>query len=318
MDYYCQLIGKRLTNEISREEDAELNKWINESNKNNTYYQQTVLAWELAMLESDKGLKNRVKDTYKRKIQESKTRKKMRILINVAAAACISILMVLQAVDEFSWLRTVGYECVEANEGVLSYVLPDGSVVKINGESRIKYKKNFNSNQRYVYLEGEAFFEVKKNPVKPFVINAKDSKICVLGTSFNVNAYDDKKGVCTSVLTGRVEFSSEKYEETKIVLLPGDKANISNKSLELCETDCEKDFYWVRKKMLFEGEDLESVTKKIKRIYGVYPEFKTQDLKGIKITASFDNEKIEEIVKILNLTNDLKIELDGRIMKIGR
>ncbi|CAN0506351.1 unnamed protein product, partial [Scytosiphon promiscuus] len=96
----------------------------------------------------------------------------------------------------------------------LNFTLPDGSVIKLNGQSTLSFKENFQEGLlREVYLEGEAFFNVAKNAKKPFVIHTSYSEVKVLGTSFNVNAFPENKEVKVSVSTGKV-LVKQKSNET--------------------------------------------------------------------------------------------------------
>jgi ferric-dicitrate binding protein FerR (iron transport regulator) len=103
---------------------------------------------------------------------------------------------------------------------------PDGTTVVLNENSRISYNADFGKVKREIILEGEAFFDVAKNPGMPLVIHVKNVDIRVLGTSFNVKAYPSDKGVETSLIKGAVEVSSRRWPDQKILLRPNEKVNI--------------------------------------------------------------------------------------------
>ncbi|MBN8850791.1 MAG: hypothetical protein BGO55_30175 [Sphingobacteriales bacterium 50-39] len=105
-------------------------------------------------------------------------------------------------------------------------LFPDGTSVVLNENSRISYNADFGKVKREIVLEGEAYFDVAKNPGMPLIIHAKNVDIKVLGTSFNVKAYPSDKGVETSLIKGAVEVSSKQWPEQKILLRPNEKINI--------------------------------------------------------------------------------------------
>ncbi|MGI9541775.1 MAG: FecR family protein, partial [Cyclobacteriaceae bacterium] len=103
-------------------------------------------------------------------------------------------------------------------------ILPDKSRVWLNKNSRLSYDTSFNRSERQVALVGEAFFEVRPDTARPFVIWANESKTSVLGTSFNLRAYDNEDPTVT-VVTGKVGFANANISHTKVVLTPGEKGS---------------------------------------------------------------------------------------------
>jgi ferric-dicitrate binding protein FerR (iron transport regulator) len=103
---------------------------------------------------------------------------------------------------------------------------PDGTTVVLNENSRISYNADFGKVKREIFLEGEAYFDVARNPEMPLIIHAKNVDIKVLGTYFNVKAYPSDKGVETSLIKGAVEVSSKLYPGQKVLLRPNEKVDI--------------------------------------------------------------------------------------------
>src|SRR5688572_15893212 len=109
--------------------------------------------------------------------------------------------------------------------------LTDGSKVWLNADSKLQYPEVFSGNLREVYLNGEAFFEVTKNPSRPFIIHLANGTVRVLGTSFNIRAYDNEKTVETSVTTGKVAFipkyTTPAKKQDTIFITPNNKVRYS-------------------------------------------------------------------------------------------
>ncbi len=209
--------------------------------------------------------------------------------------------------------------------------LPDGSSVWLNSSSKLTYTtEDFGSKIREVSLVGEAYFDVAKNPNKPFIIHTTQMDIKVLGTAFNVKSYPTDKTVETSLIHGSVEVTLNDRQE-KILLKPNEKlvlnkqqnksekSNTLNKQMknkanekpiiELSHlTIYPKDnsiveTAWMENKLVFRNESLEEIALKMERWYGVSIIINNEDLKKEIITGSFEKESINQALKALQFTN---------------
>ena len=148
------------------------------------------------------------------------------------------------------------------NPGMMtSVVLPDSTVVYLNSESTLRYPSTFEGrNQRKVELTGEAFFKVIKDVEKPFIVSTThQSQIEVLGTSFNVEAYDDMSDVSTTLIEGKVNFSFQTGAQKKrVALKPGQKVvyDSTNGTTHLYETSGETETSWKDGKIIFNNTSL--------------------------------------------------------------
>ncbi len=326
------IINKVLANSASKEEQNMLDRWLREKPENQQSFDLKRQQWEEMLLFVDVEDKKRVFANIKNKIDQDKklidftersTRKSswgwMKVAASVVSLISLGALSYYEISDPFSHLNLVGYDLVEANAGVQkTQVLADGSTIYLNGDSRLKYKIDSESEERKLYLEGEAFFDVARDESKPFVIGLEKSKVQVLGTSFNIQAYPDDEQISTSVVTGRVAF--ERSDDKSLVLLPGNKGVINKhqKSIEKYDVDNSKDVAWMNKALYFENTSLSEMAKSLYRMYGVKLKFTDGSLNNLKITAKFENEKIEEILKILEMTNEFSYKIDNELVLIGR
>lgn len=142
--------------------------------------------------------------------------------------------------------------------------LPDGTMVWLNASSSISYPTAFEGKTREVTMTGEAYFEVSKNPVKPFIVKTFRDEIKVTGTSFNVNSYTDEADIKTSLLEGIVEVNG-------IRLTPG-KAYMGGK---VVDTDIEKDVAWKNGAFYFHGVELKEAMRQIARWYDIEVNYET-------------------------------------------
>ena len=143
--------------------------------------------------------------------------------------------------------------------------LEDGSIVSLNANSTLKYFKHLSSDKRQVRLEGEAFFEVTKNPSRPFIIEAGQGEVKVLGTSFNVNTALNKVEVI--VKTGKVQLSSKTKRGINITLLPGNRGILNNDQLQKDTVLSENEYAWKTGRLVFKNEQLSDVVKTLENIY---------------------------------------------------
>lgn len=192
--------------------------------------------------------------------------------------------------------------------GTYSIVLSDGTTVWLNAASKLEYPDQFASDERRVKLMGEAFFQVAKDASKPFRIEVENSVIEVLGTSFNVNAY--QKEINTSLVEGKVKILSQGREA---YLSPGNEAIVSPDKIRIQPADIQKNTAWQRGEFLLDGSSFEEIISQISRWYNV--DFvNAQDITlNNRFSGTLSREsRLSEVLKILAYTTNRKFEIDGR------
>ena len=154
--------------------------------------------------------------------------------------------------------------------GEYSLLLADGTRVWLNATSELEYPVAFNDGERVVRLKGEAYFEVAKDANRPFIVEAGGMRTRVLGTSFNIQAYDDETDVCATLVSGRVQVSLQSSRAT-VDLTPGREAvwKRGTSDLRTREADIHKATAWRHGQFLFDEENLDVVTRMLSRWYGV-------------------------------------------------
>ena len=191
----------------------------------------------------------------------------------------------------------------EVNKGQKAQLwLADGTQVWLNSGSRLSYDANYNDSERVVTLEGEAYFDVAKNPNKRFVVKCGSLEVEALGTRFNVKAYDNDSQITTTLAQGKVRVSDGKSETT---LLPKEVARFDVNS-ETLEKDVVSDLavadFWRTDKMVFDGESLESICRVVERMYGVNIVFRDPKLKTVHFTGTICNNSLNNVFHIISLT----------------
>lgn len=196
--------------------------------------------------------------------------------------------------------------------GIYKVILEDGTKVWLNAATKLSYPERFDNDQRLVSLEGEAYFEVAKDAHRPFRIEAHGTIIEVLGTTFNVNAYESD--VKTYLVEGSVKVKKGMQEN---MLKPGQEAVTFGDEIQIAETDSEKNTAWQRGEFYFDGNDMPEIISRISHWYNV--EFENQELLQGKSTykgAINRNTNLSNTLKILEVATGRSFMIKGRKVQI--
>jgi ferric-dicitrate binding protein FerR (iron transport regulator) len=192
------------------------------------------------------------------------------------------------------------------------FVLPDGTSVRLNSGSTLRYANNFGEKNRFVNIVGEAFFDVKQDKNRPFIVHTNYMDIEVLGTTFNVCAYNDNNLVEMTLLTGSVKASSTKYPENQIIVKPNEKVicNISTGKLTVQRTNIRYETAWLNGEIVFKSETLNHVLAKLERKYGVHIRYEgNPNLLEDRFSGRISKDNhIGDVMKILTDHYSLKYE----------
>ena len=190
---------------------------------------------------------------------------------------------------------------------ITSLTLFDGTTVWLNSESTIKYSSDFNTNNREVYVDGEAYFEVTPNKKVPFIVNLKESKVQVYGTCFNVKSYQNSN-VEVVLKEGKVEFITN---SGSTILKPNEEVIFSPKNGTFTKSlvNVEKILGWKDGKYFYNKEKLGNIIQQLQRWYGVEIIIKNEKLAGYRFTGVIDHQKsIGYNLNTIEMTNKIKIE----------
>lgn len=184
-----------------------------------------------------------------------------------------------------------------------SLALSDGTKINLNAGSWIKYPVQFiKGKKRKVYLKGEAYFDVTKDELHPFIVNANDINVTVLGTEFNMSYYPEDSDITTVLVEGSVRLhqeGQEKNTEFSTLLKPGHKAawNKNKKNMHVEEVDVTLYTAWKSGELLFKKIPFRNIIKRLERHFDVVIEDQHNLLNSQVYSASFRNERIEEILE---------------------
>lgn len=259
---------------------------------------------------------------------------KKRRQVLLASVALLLIFMVFMLIFSPFGNDTALKSQVVTKKGSKTMVkLPDGSSVWVNADSRLQYADNFKGKLREVWLDGEAFFDVKKDPAHPFVIHTDKINIRVLGTSFNVKSYPKDRVIETSLIRGRIEVSFNDRPSENIILRPNEKLTVRkdqsepgnaentpkikldnlqrlNVQNELVETA------WMDNKIAFSNCPMSDIAAMLERRFDISVEFKNPEVMKYRYTGMFNDESINDILTIMKITKPFNYKLNGKKMTI--
>ena len=202
--------------------------------------------------------------------------------------------------------------------GEYSLVLSDGTKVFLNADSELKYPVEFSDGKRIVDLKGEAYFEVHKDSLRPFVVRMNGSEVTVLGTSFNVNTYGDDGQIYTTLVNGAVRVSSVKNGQAE-VLKPGMQSvmDVQSGQLTVREVDVEPYVAWREGRFVFRAMTLDLIMRQLQRWYDFEvfyqnPELKDYEFRGV-IKRDMDLDKVLSVIKV---TTNVDFEVKGKVITI--
>jgi transmembrane sensor len=193
-------------------------------------------------------------------------------------------------------------------------VLPDGSTVIMNGSSTLKVAADFNIKNRHVLLTGEAFFLVKKNHAKPFVVFTDKTATTALGTSFKVQSYPAETVASVMLSTGKVKVESTKTNTIdEVILTPGQQAVLANNKTAFVKSGFDNLSIqnWLNRKLVFANSDLTDITRKFKEIYGINLITSKISPDKVMFTGQFNDQNPIEVLEAIGFSNHFTYTQSG-------
>jgi transmembrane sensor len=332
-----QLMARALNNEVSSVEQEELSCFLSNDESLQQRFELLKRAWreEHDLYEDEDDAKAHIsKIIYKAKTETedllipSSRRRRRRHLVPVSIALIIILAGTLFFVKSHGTISTEKEPLITQKGSRTRSLLPDGSTVWLNAGSKLFFENDFTGKTREVRLEGEAFFDIVKNPSQPFIVHTSGIDIRVLGTAFNVKAYPEDANIETTLYRGLVQvFRQEDAAKTPIVLTPNEKlvlprhaasveSVVSERKNELpvikaapaftiLSIDSSKkeserfETAWIYSRLEFRGENFEQLALKMERWFNVKISFADEKVKRLSFNGSFENETPDQALASL-------------------
>lgn len=332
-----ELTALYVAGEISEEEKKELTILL-ENEENKEIFNSTVTKWNLAERDTEQFNADAAFLKFEKRLGEIpaeisygnnnyRNRKSNLGSLLIKVAASIIIMLGLgTAVYLFNTElpENKGTELItkQTFAGQKSRILlSDGTSINLNSESTLRFPEKFIQNKREVYLDGEAYFEVKKNPDKPFIVHTGKISTIVLGTKFNVSAFPEDDIISVALVEGKVKVEKniserkETLEKEKAVFLSPSEQLVYNKQNEESKIggfEIRKTIGWKDNILVFDNEPLGYVFLKLSRTYGV--KFIAEDAKqrNRKITTDFNDESVWAIIESIKFVTGMEYKTTSK------
>jgi ferric-dicitrate binding protein FerR (iron transport regulator) len=237
----------------------------------------------------------------------------------VLRVAAIILLLVIPSIYFVRYLIRPEQKQLDASLTIKEGKLPDGTSVTLNKGTTLEYPAVFKGNNRNVTLKGEAFFEVKHDETKPFIVKSRNIRIEVLGTSFYVNTNAGNNNIEVVLNSGSVAIYFDDNRKNSLFLSPGEKAEI-NTDQEKMSKDVNTDpnyRSWMTRHFSYNNEPLAVIIADLNKVYHSNLKITTLSISNCLVTATFDHQSMESILHVLQATLDLNINNHGSWIEIS-
>lgn len=317
-DIIKELIAKSLAGETTAEQELQLQKWLQSDSENQKYYESVRKVSQLVedrfAIKESKNIEIDLDaewNTFINRIdheRDSVFRPEPKDTSNslwLKIAAGLLILVTASFGINYLFSRN-GVSTYQTAAEIKTITLPDGSTVTLNKYSKLTHDEDFSEENRSLSFSGEAFFDVTSNPKLPFIIKLKTAEIEVVGTSFNVLAYDSIDIAEVTVKTGVVKFSSVKTGKA-VKLSAGKKGTYTEKELELVSAEnTDVNFLsWSTRKISFNETDLKIIVSTLNKVYNANIILAADVSDSCVVTANFEGQPLESVLRVLESTLNL-------------
>lgn len=322
-----RLIIAHLDGELKGGELKRLSEWVSRSDENAGYYAKIKDLWEASVADASRIAETetewsrfllKVSGEVKSNIFSFNTN--MQIFYRFAAILVLGVLIGGLVVKYSAKQDSLFITSVAPKGSVSQMILADSTLVYLNAGSELRYSPETKQNKREVFLKGEAWFDVKKNPKKPFVVHTPYYLVRVTGTNFNVKAYEADSEITTTLEEGEVKISSSENlkMEKEITLLPGEQLvfNKNSKEMVIKEVDTKLFTSWKDNKLMFLKMSFGDLIILLERKYGVEIKVDNPDILNYHYTGTIKNESILEILEIIKHTIPIQYKIDGQEIHI--
>jgi len=311
--YFDDIIIKYLGNSATEKELSELLQWLEESENNRNKFKEIYDLWlnSNAALIDDTDVEVALSKLRQKAIPFTEKKVSGRFSLNhYFLRIAASILLLLSA-------GYIGYnikgvkeqppvvmnKLLTAADGKGQFILPDGSKVWLNANSTLEYPETFTGGKRIVKLNGEALFQVEKNPDLPFIVKADEMDIEVLGTRFLVQNYPNKASIETVFVEGSIKIGGSYFPES-LILVPGQLVSYNRINAEKSIRTVKSEDYinWINPKLVFDNTLLANIIINLEKWYGVDIIASPELAEKTYMSFTVRRESLEEVLKFMSIT----------------
>lgn len=313
------LLEKYLSGKTTSEEDATLRSYMEEESSADAFDEYAFSKWQDAVTEMPEELKDRIRHNLLTGINTQKRLTFKKILKFSAAAACVAVALVTGfLVGKGTEPEANVFECIAANGQKSTISLPDGTKVMLNSGSSLRYASDFNVKNRDIELNGEAYFEVARNEEIPLVVSAKQMKVEVLGTKFNVRAYSSDPEIVTTLVEGCVKATAGGRE---MIIKPAEEISYNVKSGEMKKYDAPNKNHlipWRDNELFFNGNNLKEIGTILERMYNVNVIFEDETITKYTYTGLVRNSSLSNVLDLITATSPVESQMYFNTIKFSK
>jgi ferric-dicitrate binding protein FerR (iron transport regulator) len=315
------LAAKYLAGSATSDEVAMLEEWVKTDKEKRRLFFEIKKSWMIASTAGQVYDKTRAWENISRETGIHEEKEKIRPLhsgisyknILKIAASVLLLIAGLYSVIYFTQLQE---KTLVAADVPVELELRDGTVINVNKHSNLTYPVRFRGDERRVSLEGEAFFDVARDLQNPFIVEAQDVEIIVLGTSFFISAIKNAPEVEVMVNSGKVALITP--DNRQLALDAGRKGIYIREENQLIEDEISDPNYlsWKTRLIIFDNTRLAEVFEVLENTYGVHFRIVDEGLRNCRLTATFNNKPIEDILAIIRETFEIRFTRSNGIINV--
>lgn len=292
-----EILYRFFNGSASFEEEVQIKTWMESSKENRQeFFHERRIFDALTVLS----------DTNADSAQESNANNRprriwMKELVKIASVILLTIGSTVGLQNYIKSRQPIAMQTISVPAGqYISLNLPDGTAVWLNSRSTLRYPVAFNSSERKIQLDGEAYFEVAKNEKIPFIVSTQKHDVEVLGTKFNVESYSEKDNFITTLMEGKVQVYNQDTPKSRIVLSPDTKAVYENGVLTVHRVDDYTTYRWKEGLICFQDASFRSIMETFEKYYGVRVDITNNQVNRHNYTGKFrQTDGVDYALRIL-------------------
>lgn len=326
-EYYDELITGYLNRSLSREQEKELSHWVAADESHKRYYYEMTELW-LSSYDIHHKKKRKNEAVFRRFAEQAGLQKPKQLFLrkytHIAASLLIGVFLGSAGLylfdrsgrqDDQAIVRTIevplGSRC--------RLQLEDGTIVWLNAGSKFSCQPGFSQKNRQVALEGEGYFEVARNEKLPFIVNAKEIDVKVLGTKFNVKAYSDEQEIAVTLAEGSVNMIDKAAPSNSVIMVPQQQA-IYNKltgKTEVRKVSTEAVCQWTTGAHFFNEISFDEIAGQLEKAFDVTFIFRNPERRQLRFFGEFRNtDTLDDILTIMSSSEKFTYRRNNNIIEI--
>ena len=317
-----QLIIRLLSGEANGQEKGKIELWLKGDSMNFKFFNEVREIWLSSGVEcnSDHYHLDEAIHAFRQKTSflkgKAEERKHFYQLSKYAAILFLAIMIPVcyyigrKVTDKSDTFTTIS--CEQGDK--TSIVLPDQTLVFLNSGSKLTFSNNFKDGQRWVSLDGEAYFSVRKDSDHPFLVKTSAIRVEVLGTEFDLKAYSNEKIITATLVKGSLKVT-DRYHS--VIIKPNQKLIFykENQKMKLLGlTDLSSEVEWKNGRLAFQNQSLEELEQELERWFDVEIEFADEQVKLRRFTGTFEHESILEVISYFGRSSSVAYNIKDNVI----